>query len=103
MGSDAILGIHRPFLSASDLKSQSGDQAISSANQVRATVENYLKEMDVPTKYADVMFSTPKDKVRWLSNADFKADLEGVIPHQATGSRRDAISVLMLKRRCGKI
>jgi len=80
LGSDAILGIHKPYLSASDLKSQSGEQAISSANQVRAIVENYLKEMGVPTKYADVMFSTPKDKVRWVGNADFKADLEGVIP-----------------------
>jgi hypothetical protein len=35
---DAILGIHRPYLSASDLRTQSGDQAITSANQVRTTV-----------------------------------------------------------------
>ncbi len=80
LGSDAILGIHKPYLSASDLKIQSGDQAITSANQVRTIVENYLKEMGVPTKYADLMFSTPKDKVRWVGNADFNADLEGVIP-----------------------
>ncbi len=77
---DPILGIHRPYLSDSDLKSLSGDQAITSANQVRTTIENYLKEMNVPAKYADLMFSVPKDKVRWIGKANFEADLEGVIP-----------------------
>jgi hypothetical protein len=77
---DPILGIHRPYLSDSDLKSLSGDQAITSAHQVRTTVENYLKEMGVTAKYADMMFSVPKDKVRWVGNADFKADLAGIIP-----------------------
>lgn len=71
------LGIHRPYLSDNDLRTLSGDQAISSANQLRATVENYLKEMSVPAKYVDLMFSVPKDKVRWLGNV---ADLEGTIP-----------------------
>ena len=33
------LGIHRPYLSDSDLRTLSGDQAITSANRVRATVE----------------------------------------------------------------
>ena len=59
---DPILGIHRPYLSNSDLNALSGDQAISSANRIRTTVENYLKEMNVPAKYADLMFSVPKDK-----------------------------------------
>jgi hypothetical protein len=73
------LGIHRPFLSDSDLRTLSGDQAITSANRVRATVENYLKEMNVPGKYVDLMFSVPRDKIRWLGKADV-ADLEGTIP-----------------------
>jgi hypothetical protein len=57
-----------------------GDQAIASANGLRTTVENYLKEMGVPAKYADMMFAVPKDEVRWIGSADFKNDLEGVIP-----------------------
>jgi hypothetical protein len=73
------LGIHRPYLSDDDLRSLSGDQAITSANRVRATVENYLKEMNVPGKYVDLMFSVPKDKIRWLGKTDF-ADLGGTIP-----------------------
>jgi hypothetical protein len=77
---DAILGIHRPYLSDSDLRTLSGDQAIISANQVRTTVENYLREMSVPAKYTDLMFSVPKDKVRWIGDAEFHSDLEGTIP-----------------------
>jgi len=73
------LGIHRPYLSDSDLRTLSGDQAITSANRIRATVENYLKEMSVPAKYVDLMFSIPKDNIRWIGEADFKADLEGTI------------------------
>jgi hypothetical protein len=67
-------------LSDSDLKTLSGDQAITSANRNRTTVENYLKEMNVPAEYADLMFSVPKDKVRWIGKEKFEADLEGVIP-----------------------
>jgi hypothetical protein len=74
VGQDPRLGIHRPYLSDSDLRTLSGDQAITSANRVRATVENYLKEMSVPAKYVDLMFSVPKDKIRWLGEADFVAE-----------------------------
>jgi hypothetical protein len=77
---DAILGVHRPYLSDGDLRSLGGDQAIALASRLRATVENYLKEMSVPAKYADMMFAVPKDEVRWIGEADFRDDLEGVIP-----------------------
>ncbi len=75
-----ILGIHRPYMSDSDLKTLSASQAITSAAQVRTIVETYLKEMSVPAKYADLMFSIPKDQVRWLDKADFQADFSGIIP-----------------------
>jgi hypothetical protein len=77
---DPILGIHRPFLSDSDLRMLSGDQAIASSDRLRTAVENYLKEMGVPAKYADMMFTVPKDEVRWIGSADFKNDLKGIIP-----------------------
>jgi hypothetical protein len=75
-----ILGIHRPYMTDGDLRNLSGDQAIASASQLRATVENYLREMSVPAKYTDLMFSVPKDEVRWIDRADYEADLEGIIP-----------------------
>ena len=76
---DPRLGIHRPYLSDSDLSTLSGNQAITSANRVKTTVENYLKEMNVPGRYVDLMFSVPRDKIRWLEKADV-ADLDGTIP-----------------------
>jgi hypothetical protein len=36
--------------------------------------------MDVPAKYAEVMYSTPKNAVRWIRNDDFEADFAGFIP-----------------------
>jgi TPR repeat protein len=77
---DPILGIHRPYLTDGDLRSLSGGQAMSSASQLRVVVENYLKEMGVPSKYADLMFSVPKDEVRWIGRTEFRADLEGIVP-----------------------
>lgn len=77
---DPILGIHRPYLTDGDLRSLSGNQAMSSASQLRSVVENYLKEMGVPAKYADLMFSVPKEEVRWISSTDFETDLEGIVP-----------------------
>jgi hypothetical protein len=77
---DPILGIHKPYLSDSDLRKLSGDQAIASTDRLRTTVENYLKEMGVPGKYAGMMFAVPKDEVQWIGAVDFKKDLEGIIP-----------------------
>jgi hypothetical protein len=77
---EPLLGIHRPYLSENDLRGLSSDKAITAATRTRAIVENYLKEMGVPAKYADQMFSVPKDKLRWLSNNEFEADFAGFIP-----------------------
>jgi hypothetical protein len=43
-------------------------------------VDNYLKEMGVPAKYADLMFSIPKDQIRWIEKAAFDSDFKGDIP-----------------------
>jgi hypothetical protein len=53
---------------------------MASARQLRGVVEDYLKEMGVPARYADLMFSVPKDEVRWIGSADYEADFEGMIP-----------------------
>jgi hypothetical protein len=74
------LGIHRPYLSESDLKALTSDQAIAATSATRTTVENYLKEMGVPAKYADQMFSITKQQIRWISDNDFEADFAGFIP-----------------------
>jgi hypothetical protein len=75
-----ILGIHRPTMSDADLRTLSANQVMASATQVRTVVEGYFKEMGVPLKYADIMFSIPKDQVRWITNAEYQADFAGVVP-----------------------
>jgi hypothetical protein len=77
---EPILGVHRPFFSDNDLKALSADEAIGSANRLRAFIESYLKEMDVPAKYAELIFSVPKDQNGWVTGAEFKSDLNGFIP-----------------------
>jgi hypothetical protein len=74
-----ILGIHRPYLSDMDLKAMSSTGAMTSAGNIRTVVDNYLKEMSVPAKYADLMFSVPKDSIQWLTAADV-SELRGFVP-----------------------
>lgn len=78
-GDKPILGIHRPSMTDADLKNLGADQVIASATQVRAIVEAYLKEMGVPLKYADLMFSIPKDQIRWITIEEYQVDFAGVI------------------------
>lgn len=78
--SEPRLGIHRPYLSENDLRALSSGKAMAAATRTRTVVENYLREMGVPAKYADQMFSVPKDGIRWLSNNEFEANFAGFIP-----------------------
>jgi hypothetical protein len=77
---EPLLGVHRPFLTDKDLKALGADEAIQSTNQLRAFIERYLKDMDVPAKYADLLFSVPKDQVRWITGTEFGSDLRGFMP-----------------------
>jgi hypothetical protein len=76
----ALLGIHRPSLTADTLKRLSADQAIAANGQARTMVENYLKAMGIPAKYAETMYSELGRKVRWIRNDEFEADMDGFIP-----------------------
>jgi hypothetical protein len=74
-----ILGIHRPFLAKSDLSGLDIGQTAAAADRARATVENYLKLMGVPSKYAEDMYSVPKGRIRWIRYDEFQADFSGFI------------------------
>ena len=75
-----LLAIHRPYLSEAELKKLSGNEVLSTASQLRKLVEEYFREMGVPTRYTDLMFSIPKDQVRMIDDDDFKSDFEGFMP-----------------------
>jgi hypothetical protein len=74
------LGVHRPFLTAEDLAALTANDAIESASQLRLFVETYLKDMDVPAKYVELIFSVPNEQIRWITGAEFHSDLAGYIP-----------------------
>lgn len=75
-----LLGIHRPYLSESDLKGLSVDRTMETATRTRAIVESYLREMSVRPIYADQMFSIQKDQVYWITGSQFRSDFAGLLP-----------------------
>jgi hypothetical protein len=76
----AILGIHRPTLSENNIKGLSLEQATESADQVRTAVDKYLRDMGVPSKYAEDMYLEPNGKIQWIRSDEFEADFNGFIP-----------------------
>jgi hypothetical protein len=36
--------------------------------------------MVIPAKYAEMMYSDPGHRIRWIRNDEFEADLDGFIP-----------------------
>jgi hypothetical protein len=75
------LGVHRP----TQLESEAGTHVSDEARKSRSwflheTVKNYLKNMDVPEKYVDLIFSTPPNGMRWITQDEFDGDLRGFIP-----------------------
>jgi hypothetical protein len=74
-----ILGIHRPYLSKDDLVGLTSDQAMSVVGASRRIVEAYLRDMSVPAKYVDEMFSIGSDEIKWIGADDFGTDFEGFI------------------------
>ena len=76
---DTLL-IHRPYLSETELRRISGDQVLKMSQVARTETDAYLKEMGLPAKYSELMYSVPKDQVQLLALSDIKADLDGFIP-----------------------
>jgi len=74
------LGVHRPFELESEAKKLDVDQAINRNWQVRGLVQKYLKEMSVPEKYVDLIYSVPSDEIRWFTQAEIDTDFQGSIP-----------------------
>ena len=74
------LGVHRPIQLEGIARPLSGDAALKANWFVRETVKNYLKDMDVPDKYVDLVFSVPPTEIRWITQNEFDSDLRGFIP-----------------------
>ena len=72
------LGVHQPVAEAEPWISE---DVINAANKkMRNEINRYLEEMNVPEKYADLMYSVPANSVRWITQDEFDADLKGYVP-----------------------
>jgi len=67
-----ILGIHKPLLAEHKLTKLNLEQATEADNRTRTSVEDYLKPMDVPPKYAENMYSVPRGRIRWIRSQTHK-------------------------------
>jgi hypothetical protein len=75
------LGVHRPTISEGIARPTLGDDKMKSATWfVHETIKNYLRDMDVPDKYLDLIYSVPPTTLRWITQAEFDSDLQGFIP-----------------------
>jgi hypothetical protein len=75
------LGVHQPTISEGIARPTLGDNAMKSATWfVHETIKNYLKDMDVPDKYLDLIYSVPPTTLRWITQSEFDTDLQGFIP-----------------------
>jgi hypothetical protein len=74
------LGVHQPTILEINGKAPSGDEAKKSDWFVRETIKNYLKDMDVPDKYVDLVFSVSPNELRLITQNELDSDLQGFIP-----------------------
>lgn len=75
-----IIGIQRPFIHPDDYKKMKVGGAKEKQQKIKAIVAGYLEEMNVPSFYANRLFSNPKDVVKWLYSKETHNHLSGFIP-----------------------
>src|SRR5450759_2609255 len=73
------LGIHHPQIEHKPIGASENALSIALV-EMRNKIKSYLEEMSVPDKYLDLMYSIPPNEIRWITQAEFNADLKGYSP-----------------------
>ena len=73
------LGIHEPRVEYKPVEASENDVNLAKI-QMRNEIKRYFEIMNVPEKYADLMYSVSPSDVRWISQDEFDADLRGYVP-----------------------
>ena len=73
------LGIHHPRLEYKPIGATEKDLSRGMVD-LRNKIKLYFEEMNVPNKYLDLMYSVPPNEIRWITQGEFNADLNGYIP-----------------------
>ncbi len=67
--SGTVLGLHRPSVEeASSFAHLSPERASGVYQQILSVVRAYLAEMEIPSRYVDLMTDTDSNKIFWLNN-----------------------------------
>ena len=74
------LGFHRPIELESEASKLDVDQALNRNWRVRQLIQKYLADMDVPSKYIDLIYSVPFNEVHWVTQKEFDSDFQGLVP-----------------------
>jgi len=77
------LGIHHPQLRHKPVGTTNKTLSVAMAD-MRSMLKIYFEEMNVPSKYLDLIYSLPPNKVHWITQREFNADLNGYIPEVRT-------------------
>jgi hypothetical protein len=72
------LGIHHP-IQRKPVGATEKEASIAAVD-MRNKLKSYFEEMNVPNKYLDLMYSVPPNEMRWITQSEFNADLNGYIP-----------------------
>jgi hypothetical protein len=95
------LGIHRPYLTKDDSQRLNDDEALMIGTKTRQYVETYLKQMGVPGKYVDGMFSVRGDQIDWITEDEFAATSTDSLSSSETGSMLNVTSGRILRSKHG--
>jgi hypothetical protein len=77
---EPILGVHRPAVVQKGPTRLSPEQLAGADAKAQSVIKNYVKAMEIPTLYADEMYSVPKNYMRWIRNDEFERDFKGFVP-----------------------
>ena len=75
-----VVGIHRPYLPEQRYREIGANDAMDANRKVKVLVEKYLEDMNVPIRYAEEMYFTPRDKMHWLSIEEAGKVFDGFTP-----------------------
>jgi len=73
------LGVHQPQLARKPIAASENDIASATAD-MHGKLKDYFEQMNVPSKYLDLMYSAPANEVRWITQSELNTDLKGYIP-----------------------
>jgi hypothetical protein len=74
-----LLGLHHPQIERVPVGATDKDISIAMVD-IRDKLKSYFETMNVPNKYLDLMFSLPPNRLRWITQSEFDADLKGYVP-----------------------